>query len=190
MIEAELKARVHHVNRVLGLLRGRASAEETATYHDVYYDTPAGGLERDGRELRVRVVETAAGARCLLTYKQPAVDAASGSKPEHEITTVDAGAAATLEVILRALGVAPVLAFTKQCRNFRITSGGREMLATVATVPEIAGTWLEVETLAEPDELTEALDAVRAALAELDIAEADLTGALYTDAVRATRNNA
>lgn len=56
IIEAELKARVRNPERVRELLQRRAR-EEVSTYSDTYFDTAGRELTRDGRELRVRVVD-------------------------------------------------------------------------------------------------------------------------------------
>ena len=96
-IEAELKARVHDPARVRELL-GQRAPEEVA----VYFDTPDRALTRDARELRVRVIHTGTTDCTVLTYKGPAVDEASGSKPEIETTAADADA---LQAILAGLGV-------------------------------------------------------------------------------------
>jgi adenylate cyclase, class 2 len=61
------------------------------------------------------------------------------------------------------------------------------MLATVVTVPEIDGVFIELETQADEADLAAALGDVRAVLGELGIAEDDLTTELYTDAVLRTR---
>jgi adenylate cyclase class 2 len=58
------------------------------------------------------------------------------------------------------------------------------MLATLVTVPELEGTFLEVETMTgDEDDLDAALSDIRAVLGQLGITEADLTTELYTDAV-------
>ncbi len=106
-IEAELKARVSDPARVRELLRQRAP-EEVAVYSDTYFDTPDRALTRDGRELRVRVVHTGAVVTTVLTYKDPAVDEVSGSKPETETTAADADA---LRAILAGLGFDVLIAF-------------------------------------------------------------------------------
>lgn len=62
------------------------------------------------------------------------------------------------------------------------------MLATLVRVPELDGTFLELETLAPADELQSALGDIRAVLAELGIDGDDMTTELYTDAVAARRN--
>ncbi|MEU7904089.1 class IV adenylate cyclase [Actinoplanes sp. NPDC049118] len=183
MIEAELKARLADPDAVRSALAGRAEVEK-AIYRDTYYDTPDGALDRAGRELRLRTVETPDLVRHLLTFKDPAVDEASGSKPEHETTVAAPTAVAHM---LDALGYGASIAFTKDCENYRFSDGGREFLATVVRVPEIEGTFLEVETMAEEHDVDQALAAVRDLLGELGVAPAELTTELYSDAVRAAR---
>lgn len=181
MIEAELKARVGDVETVRTALASRADGER-ATYTDTYYDRPDESLDATGYEVRLRTVETAASVRHVLTYKEPSVDP-SGSKPEHE-TTIDDPAA--IDALLRGLGLVELVALTKQCENYRFESGDRSMLATLVTVPEIDGTFIEVETMTEGSDLHAALDAVRAVLEGLGVAN-DLEDSTYTGAVREAR---
>ena len=183
MIEAELKARVHSPEAVMRQLDERATAR-VEVYRDTYYDRPDGSLEKADQELRVRTVHGADGTRTVLTFKGAAVDEASGSKPEHETRVEDAEAA---HAILRGLGHVEVIAFEKRCRNYDLEARGRRMLATLVRVPEIDGTFLEVETLAAEDEVSTALEDVRAVLAELGIGPEDLTRETYTGAVAAQR---
>jgi adenylate cyclase class 2 len=119
-----------------------------------------------------------------LTFKEPAVDEASGSKPEHESAV---GTPHAIDRLLRALGYAPLVELTKQCENYRLPAAGRDFLATLVRVPEIDGTFIEVETMAEKDDVDQALAAVRALLTDLGVTETELTTELYTDAVRAAR---
>ena len=183
MIEAELKARVHSPEAVMRQLDERATAR-VEVYRDTYYDRPDGSLEKADQELRVRTVHGADGTRTVLTFKGAAVDEASGSKPEHETRVEDAEAA---HAILRGLGHVEVIAFEKRCRNYDLEARGRRMLATLVRVPEIDGTFLDVETLSAEDEVSTALEDVRAVLAELGIGPEDLTRETYTGAVAAQR---
>ena len=183
MIEAELKARLSDPDAIRAALADLAEVER-AIYRDTYYDTVDGALEAVGRELRIRTIETPDTVRHLLTFKDPAVDVASGSKPEHE-TTVDTPSA--VAQMIQALGYGPVIEFTKDCENYRFSEGDRDFLATIVRVPEIDGTFLEVETMAAEDQVDAALGAVRAVLEQLGVATNDLTTELYTDAVRAAR---
>jgi adenylate cyclase class 2 len=184
MIEAELKARVAKPEQVLELLRGQAE-EEIAVYRDTYYDLPDHSLTAQGRELRVRVIERADQQRVVFTYKAPPVDEESGSKPEHETR---AESAPDLDAILTGLGYEHLVSLTKHCANFPLTTdNGRECLATVVTVPELDGTFIEVETLVPEDRVSEGLATVRTILTGLGIEEADLTTEEYTAAVMAHR---
>lgn len=62
------------------------------------------------------------------------------------------------------------------------------MLATVVTVPEVEGTFIELETLVREQEVTAALSDIRDVLHELGIADEDLTTEQYTDAVIRSRH--
>ncbi|MFJ3826251.1 class IV adenylate cyclase [Streptomyces nodosus] len=183
MIEAELKARVHAPEQVMRQLDNRAVAR-AEVYRDTYYDRPDGSLEKSGEELRVRTVHGADGTRTVLTYKGAAVDEESGSKPEHETQVEDATAA---HAILRGLGHESFIAFEKRCRNYTFEARGRQMLATLVRVPEIDGTFLEVETIVDEGDLAAALSDIRGVLEELGIGPQDLTRETYTGAVAAQR---
>lgn len=183
-IEAELKARVRDAEGIRAKLRTRAP-EEVAIYADTYFDTPGGDLARGDQELRVREVRTEAGVKSVLTFKDAAVDAASGSKPETETTVGDAD---SMREMLRSLGFVVDITFEKHCSNYRFAHGGMDMLATVVHVPELDGTFIEVETLIEENDVQAALAVVREVLGDLDIRSNDETTETYTGAVRAARD--
>jgi len=179
-IEAELKARVREVTPVRTALAGRVEVQ-LATYHDTYFDRRRDAFMTSGQELRLRTIRSPENARHVLTYKAPAVDRASASKPEYETDVADRDAT---ESILRGLGFEVAISFTKQCENYPITHSGYDILATLVTVPELDGTFIEVETLiSSAAELHPALDAVHAVLADLGVSTDDLTTEPYTDAV-------
>ncbi|MEU1016059.1 class IV adenylate cyclase [Streptomyces sp. NPDC005898] len=183
MIEAELKARVQEPEQVMAQLDERARAR-SEVYQDTYYDRPVGSLAAADEELRVRTIHGEGSTRTVLTFKGAVVDPASGSKPEHETAVDDAEAT---HAILRGLGYAEVIAFEKRCRNYDFEASGRTMLATLVRVPEIDGTFLEVETLVGEGEVDAALDSIRGVLADLGINEGDLTRETYTEAVAQRR---
>ncbi|MDA2810800.1 class IV adenylate cyclase [Nocardiopsis sp. RSe5-2] len=182
-IEAELKARVRDVEGVRRRLRALAAAR-IEVYRDTYYDGPDRRLTSEGRELRVRSIERGGEQTVLLTYKEPAVDTESGSKPEHETR---ADSAEALDAMLTGLGFEPLVAFEKHCANHAFTADGRECLATLVTVPELDGTFIEVETIVSDEDLDAGLGTVRRVLMELGIEEGDLTTEQYTDAVMERR---
>jgi adenylate cyclase class 2 len=162
----------------------RRADARVEVYQDTYYDRPDGSLKKADQELRVRTVHGADSTRTVLTFKDAAVDEDSGSKPEHETRLEDANAA---HAILRGLGHVEVIAFEKRCRNYGLEARGRQMLATLVQVPEIDGTFLEVETLVDEADVSAALDDIRAVLTGLGIGPEDLTRETYTDAVAAQR---
>ncbi|NKY88748.1 CYTH domain-containing protein [Nocardia veterana] len=111
-------------------------------YHDTYFDTPSGDPARSGREFRLRTVaDSSGGQRHVLTFKDPVVDEASGSKPEFETLVADRN---SMGDIIARLGYETALSFTKRCENFEFTASGRRMVATIARVSEIDGTFLEL----------------------------------------------
>ncbi|WP_269857320.1 hypothetical protein [Streptomyces sp. RPT161] len=89
--------------------------------------------------------------------------------------------------MLKGLGYTPVVAFEKHCRNYRCSTGGRSMLATLVRVPKIGCTFTEVRTLVDEHESQVASGDVRAVPGELGIEEKALTAEGCTDAVAASR---
>lgn len=186
MIEAELKAKLARPAAVRERLEALATGVP-ATYGDAYYDTLGGDLEAADMELRLRTVEEDSGTRHLLTFKAPAVDEASRSKPEHETGVSDPEA---IEVLLQALGLDVELEFTKECINYTFDSDGRRFQATLVRVPELEGEFLEVETPAAEEDLADALAAVRGVMAVLGVSEDELTTDTYSGAIIAARAGA
>jgi adenylate cyclase class 2 len=182
-IEVELKARIADPATVAGRLRGLAESEPS-TYADTYYDFPDRRLTNIGRqELRLRVIDKPDERKAVWTFKGAMLDAAS--TPEWETEVTDAQAA---DAILTGLGMTHLIEYTKRCENFRFTAHGHPIVATMVTVPEIEGTFLEVETLV-PDGASrdEALKAIHSVLADLGLSEAVLDPTFYIDLVLARR---
>lgn len=183
-IEAELTAVVRRPGHVRAELADRADAEHSV-YADVYYDRPDHSMDRDGYELRVRTITTGPDRRVVLTFKEPPADPASRSKPEHETAVGDS---AVLAAVFANLGLVELIAFEKHCDNYRFTAHGRDMLATLVTIPELGGqTFIELETMAEPEDLKAALASVRAVLDGLGVSEDDAVERSYTDMVAERR---
>lgn len=178
MIEAELKARVKDVEAVRTWLRARAEEEE-ATYHDTYYDWPDRLLDAEDREVRLRTITSPTSTTYLLTYKQPPIDVESGSKPEHETTIADP---VPVDVMLRDLGLVELVRLTKRCENYRFRYGNRTMLATLVTIPEIDGIFIEIESHVEFDDFSDSITVIRTIMTELDVID-NLDSSTYTETV-------
>ncbi|MFI0261521.1 class IV adenylate cyclase [Streptomyces sp. NPDC017056] len=184
MIEAEIKARVREPEVLRERLESLAVGRDEV-YRDAYFDTSGAALEAGDRELRLRTVYGVDGARSLLTYKGARVDESSGSKPEFETSV---GHPEAVRALLGGLGYVEAIAFEKHCRNYEFAARGRSMLATLVRVPDIGGTYIELETQVPGEEgLRSALEDLRGVLGELGVAEDDLTSEMYTEAVRAGR---
>lgn len=81
MVEAELKAIARNPECLHAALSQRAVGQHSI-YTDRYFDYPDCSWTRQGTELRVRTITDELGpTRALLTFKEPAVDQASGSNP-------------------------------------------------------------------------------------------------------------
>lgn len=182
-VEAELTAVLRDPEHVHAELAKRATPE-TSVYADTYYDRPDESMDAEGYELRVRTITTGDNNRVVLTYKEPPVPG-TRSKPEHETTVADPD---VMRRVFTGLGLVEVISFEKHCTNYRFTDQGRDMLATVVQIPELDGqTFLELETMAERDDVPAALDTLRSTLAGLGVTDDDLTTQTYTSRVAAAR---
>ncbi|MDT0326961.1 CYTH domain-containing protein [Nocardiopsis sp. DSM 44743] len=86
---------------------------------DIYCDFPGWSLTAQERELRVRMMERGGSEQVVFTYKAPEVDEETGSKPEREIR---GESAKVLDAILTGLGYEHLVALTKHCTNFPLTT--------------------------------------------------------------------
>jgi adenylate cyclase class 2 len=182
-IEAEIKARLTNPQETRRRLESRASGV-SELYRDTYFAIGGKPTTADGQELRLRTISGPAGDRHLLTWKEPTVDPATGSKPEFETEMAER---AVVEHILTSLGLAPDISFVKQCVNFEFDHDGWHCLVTMVRIPGVDGDFLEIETKAAVDDLAAALDALRGAASALGIESSELTTEAYTDAVRLGR---
>jgi adenylate cyclase class 2 len=105
--------------RQLAALRGQGGNERA---RDTYYDWPDRKLTLSGRELRLRLIEAEGLRQALLTYKEPAIESASGSKPEHETKVENPSA---VDIMLRGLGLDAVLTARREMRCERGGRGSR-----------------------------------------------------------------
>lgn len=182
-VEAELTAILQDPEHVRAELATRA-IPEMSLYADTYYDRPDRSMDAAGYELRVRTITVGEVIRTVLTYKEPAV-ADWGGKPEHETTVADPE---IMRTIFTGLGLVELISFQKLCENYRFTALGRDLLATVVQIPDLnSETFLELETMAEPDDVPAAHAALRSVLGELGVSLQDLTVESYTDRVAARR---
>lgn len=185
MMEVELKALIANKAEIERRLVSMHSARaETVTYHDVYFDTPAGEFRRTERELRIREISGDA-SKVLLTYKDRPFDKASKSKQEYEVGITDYSVTCS---ILRALGFDIDIEFSKHCQNFEFTVENFRILATLVHIDELRRDYIEIETLVDDGAMFEhAMQKLQNVLHELGIHKECLTSEYYTDMIRQVR---
>lgn len=89
-------------------------------------------------------------------------------------------------------GLVHAIAYEKRCINYRWHHDGHAVTATVVQVPELPpDSFVEIEALvADGDETTGALAAVRSVLVQLGLGDDDLEDEFYVDMVRRRRAGA
>lgn len=140
--------------------RWRAAREEV----DTYYAHPARDFAATDEALRIRRV----GAQCCMTYKGPKVDATTKTRRELEIP-LDADRAGDWAELLAALGFRPVGEVRKQRRKGEVPWRGRAVEASLDEVQGL-GAFVELELLADEDQLDAAREHLAALAAELGLA--------------------
>lgn len=191
MYEVELKANITAIESdVLKRLREHSSGpSEREVYFDKYFDTPNGDFSKQDRELRLRSVSCMDGraSRSVLTCKDPPFDESSKSKVEYETLVGDPSA---METILTTLGFVEQLAFEKRCEHFKVGHDGYDVVASVVTLPDISGVFLEVEIqVAALEQTAAAKGSLVTLLRLLGVSETNVTAEYYTDLVRLGRKH-
>lgn len=126
---------------------------------DLYYAHPSRDFAVTDEALRIRRI----GSTALITYKGPKIDTTTKTRREIELPlTAGEDAAAGWSALLQALGFSPVAEVRKLRRTASVSWQGRAVTASLDEVQD-AGTFVEIELMAEPDQL----DAARAVVASL-----------------------
>jgi len=156
---------------------GRRGAVEQV---DTYYDAPNRDFAETDEALRVRrempldpAGEAGGATRTRLTYKGPLVDDASKTRSEHG-TGVEDGAA--LAGILRGLGYDPAAVVEKE-RETHVLGAFTVTLDTVAGL----GEFVEVEGIADGDEVASVREDVFEACRELGLDPGEATRESYLE---------
>lgn len=188
MIEVELKAEIESVDQMVKSLSQkwvRCSPIKKTIYKDRYFDKNQELLQSE-RELRLREIisSDASETKFLLTFKDSPVDQESKSKEEAELLISDLEEGIKL---LNNLNYKQYLCFKKECVNIHYWYGEYLLLITLAYLPELKRSFIEIETqtdsAAEVDKLKKMLT-VR--LRKLGIPQKQITNEYYTDII--TRN--
>lgn len=130
---------------------------------DTYYAHPARDFAATDEALRIRRV----GERSAITYKGPKVDTTTKTRRELEIPLEPQRADAWAE-LLAALGFRPAGEVRKQRRKAQVDWQGCSVEVSLDEVDRL-GTFLELELLADDDQLNAARDCLASLAAELNL---------------------
>lgn len=182
MFEVELKAKIENLDSFSSIIEGFSSTPDRKKYEDTYFNNKTNIVEEE-RELRVRLVETS--NKVILTYKGSPFDDTSKSKSEIEINVSDKNN--TIEILLK-LGFVIDIQFQKICTIYQFNWNQYDIELTIAEIPELEASFVEIETLVSSVSKTSAaFDALYSLLEHLQIDKSDITNEYYTDAVRKIR---
>jgi adenylate cyclase class 2 len=153
LFEVELKFPLAAKETLLSELRTLAAVEGVRVRQsDQYFQHPARDLRTTGEAFRLR----RSGDENCLTYKGPRVDSSTKTRREIEVPMSHGDDAARLALeLLTALGFTPAGVVTKSRSPWTFVWQGREFCACIDNVDGL-GEYLELETLANPDDLSAA----------------------------------
>ena len=132
---------------------------------DRYFSHPVRDFAQTDEALRLRTE----GTQNRLTYKGPLLDATTKTRQEIEIA-VEAGTDGALRAwaLFRALGFEEVRTVRKQRLPFELHAEGRDFVLAIDSV-EGLGDFIEIETLAGPDDWESARDSALRLAAQLQL---------------------
>ena len=186
MYEVELKAKIENLDELLSILTEISVNPKNKKYEDTYFNNETDMVAQE-RELRVRLIETNGSNKVLLTYKDPPFDDASKSKPEIEVNVSDQKK--IVEILLN-LGFKIDIQFQKICTIYNFNWNQYDIELTVARVPELNASFVEIETMvSNKNNTAEAFEVLHSLLSHLKIPLSDITNEYYTDAVRNSRHS-
>lgn len=147
MLEVELKFRLADEAELAGrLAKLGATAGETVTQFDAYYNHPSRDFAETDEALRIRSVD---GVE-RLTYKGPKHGGATKSREEIELPLSE-GSGDQWCTVLRRLGFRAVKVVRKRRTPHQVRHRGREFEVAIDRVDGV-GTFVEVETVVAPAE--------------------------------------
>ncbi|MBX3434251.1 MAG: class IV adenylate cyclase [Pirellulales bacterium] len=165
--EVEQKFRVDDLDAIRARLEQfGATRGETCDQSDSYFRHPVRDFAATDEAFRLR----RSGASGVLTYKGPKLDATTKTRVEHEALLADGAAnLATADVMLQALGFAPVAVVAKRRETWSFPGPGGPIEVALDEVVGV-GAFVELElAVTEPD--------ARSAESPLDAARTNLAAA-------------
>jgi adenylate cyclase class 2 len=132
-----------------------AAAEAVHSQVDCYLGHPCRDFAATDEALRIRTID----GRRFLTYKGPVVDGRTKTRKEIEIALNRDADVAPFEELFLSLGFRPVATVRKDRQPYRLERNGRCFELALDFVPPL-GWFLEIELLAEMNDLADAQQSV------------------------------
>jgi adenylate cyclase class 2 len=166
MLEVEMKFRLPDWTALTAkLAEWGATADPVRKDTDNYFNAPDRDFAQTDEAVRVRRV----GVSNVLTYKGPKLDTVTKTRTEIELKLADGpNPAADAVKFLSALGYRPVAVVTKLRTVYHFTRRGFPMQVCLDDVGAV-GKFVEIEVMAEQDQMEAAKAAVLATAAELGL---------------------
>jgi adenylate cyclase class 2 len=186
MYEAEIKFVIQDPATISQFFDAKSPAQ-TESYLDTYLTQ--GKLVHGGseREFRIRTIRRADGVRNVLTFKDKVVDAGTLSKREFEIEIGEADEATRL---FQAMGFEPDIQLHKECVNWKFQHNTLQILASLVTVPELKGHFLELEAIvSDESQVSATIKDLRHLAESAGLSRQDETTTSYTGSVRLARSS-
>jgi len=175
MLEVEQKYRVASLDEIrakLVVLAGCDGAQIEQV--DRYFAHPSRSFAQTDEALRVRRV----ARRNYVTYKGPKVDDTTKTRREIEVEIADGSdAAEQFTQLLTAVGFDPVATVRKMRTRFQFTWQSRPVDVALDRVDNL-GTFVEIETSADEDDLDSARAVIASLADELNLADSERRGYL------------
>jgi adenylate cyclase class 2 len=170
MLEVEMKFPVADFTRLAGQLRQwGAQADEPIQEADHYCNAPDRDFAQTDEALRLRRI----GAQNRVTYKGPRLDRQTKTRTEIEVGLADGDRAADDFLrLLGHLGYRPSLVVCKRRQIHRLERGGFHLEVCLDEVDGL-GRYVELEVLAEPEQLDAARSLLLRTAADLGLAESE-----------------
>jgi len=159
-----------HLDEVLSWLKEQgAVAAEPVEQADQYFNHPVRDFSETDEALRIR----SAGDRNWITWKGPKIDARTKTRREIELPVGDGSqTAGQLAELLEILGFQAVATVRKSRQPYVLERAGRRFEIVVDNV-EGVGCFLEIEALADAEQLQVTRQAVLDLAAELNLCHSE-----------------
>jgi adenylate cyclase class 2 len=184
MIEAELKFVVTDADGLRDCL-DQYGPQRDLRYQDQYFTHDVLQFKKQDAEFRLRAITEAHRLqRTVMTYKGGIIDEATQSKSEYEAEIRDQR---EMRILLESMGFRCYIEFTKVCQDYRFSVEGHDIGATIVSLEEVDGTWIEIESIVDESALRAELEWLEHFSTTLGLAADDRTTARYEDAVASAR---